>query len=538
MSAATKLQSAQPPTPRRKHAAAATVLGRVFGEEVLAALHEGVLKGDLTGIIPLLTAATAKPYLRAAVHDVFAAVCDAGEVDAAALLLEGDGIDGNAALNPGYVRPTHDDKNYGYAVNDESDEEGDTALTHAARRGRSGIVRALVASGKVDPNRAGPNGGRPLVLAIRSKDTACVEALLSADGIDANAAVNPAYLHGMEDDAVDGDTVLVRAAREGNAGAVRVLVESGKADVSRAAPNGELPLVQAIVSGDAACMEVLLCADGINTGQADGECWTPLIAAAHSGNAALVQRLLRAAGAAVNHANEFGDTALTKAAQKGHGDCVRALLNADGVAVNHANEGGITALLRAAFGGHVGCVRALLQADGVDANIADAYWGPPLLTAIRRHVGGWEACARALASAKGIDLNHRHQDFGRTVLHEVCARKHAALAEHLLIAGGCRFALTTAGHDDYYQPTKAGDTALALAAGDKAITKVFASGVDYWRRGLHSGHGWAMKEAVRTLLLVRQRLDANALAALPHLPEEIWLAALGFLRSADFMPPN
>ena len=48
-----------------------------------------------------------------------------------------------------------------------------------------------------------------------------------------------------------------------------------------------------------------------------------------------------------------------------------------------------------------------------------------------------------------------------------------------------------------------------------------------------------MREAARTLMLVRQRLDATAAlagGALPHLPEEIWLAALGFLRSADFMP--
>jgi len=47
---------------------------------------------------------------------------------------------------------------------------------------------------------------------------------------------------------------------------------------------------------------------------------------------------------------------------------------------------------------------------------------------------------------------------------------------------------------------------------------------------------------VRTLILARQRLSARALdgvaraasGALHHLPEEIWLAALGFLRSADF----
>ena len=63
MSTATHPTSAQPPPPPRKQAAAATVLGRVFGEEVLAALHEGVLKGDLTGVVPLLAAATASPHL-------------------------------------------------------------------------------------------------------------------------------------------------------------------------------------------------------------------------------------------------------------------------------------------------------------------------------------------------------------------------------------------------------------------------------------------------------------------------------------------
>ena len=430
MSTANNSTTSQPPNPRRKQAAAATVLGRVFGEEVLAALREGVLKGDLTGVVPLLAAATARPYLRKAAQAAFAAACAAGEADAAALLLECDGIDGNAAVNPGYVRPTHNDGHYGYAVNDEDNAEGDTVLARAARRGRGDLVCALVGTGKVDVNRAGPNGGLPLVLAIRSKDTACVEALLSADGVDANAAVNPNYEGSSLDYTVeDGDTVLVRAARHCDAGAVRALVASGKADVNRAAPNGDLPLTRAILSADEIGVEVLLATDGTSWGQS------------------ILQGLLGA--------------------------------------------------------------------------------------------------ARALAAAKGIDLNYRHQHLGRTALHEVCARKHAALAEHLLIAGGCRFALTTAGGDRHFNDTKAGDTALALAAGDTAVTKLFASGVDYWQRRLHGRHGWAMKEAARTLLLVRQRLDAHRIhhalaapgpAALPHLPEEIWLAALGFLRSADFMP--
>ena len=72
---------------------------------------------------------------------------------------------------------------------------------------------------------------------------------------------------------------------------------------------------------------------------------------------------------------------------------------------------------------------------------------------------------------------------------------------------------------------------------------VFASGADYWQRKRHGGHSRAMKEAVATLLLVDQRLDANAAllpphtpARLPYLPKELWLVVASFLRRADLAP--
>jgi len=97
-------------------------------------------------------------------QEAFAAACDAGEADAAALLLECDGIDGNAAVDLGYARP-YDAEEDPFVHNDEGDEEGDTVLTRVARRGTSDVVRALVTSGKVDVDGAGPNGGLSLVLA-------------------------------------------------------------------------------------------------------------------------------------------------------------------------------------------------------------------------------------------------------------------------------------------------------------------------------------------------------------------------------------
>ena len=79
---------------------------------------------------------------------------------------------------------------------------------------------------------------------------------------------------------------------------------------------------------------------------------------------------------------------------------------------------------------------------------------------------------------------------------------------HLLTAGSCRFALAlaTPGAEPSLPP-------LALAGDDKAVRAVFLSGVDYWQRRLHGGHSWVMRQVVKTLLLVRQRLAAVSVAA-------------------------
>jgi len=140
-------------------------------------------------------------------------------------------------------------------------------------------------------------------------------------------------------------------------------------------------------------------------------------------------------------------------------------------------------------------------------------------------------CVRALVAAKGIDLNLASQIDGHTALHLACVHRFLCTArvetvELLLTAGGCRF-----------RRTHAGNTPLDMEAGDVRVRKVFASGVDYWQRLRHCGHGWGMKEAVMTVLLVRQRADHLDAGASVCLPEELWLKALAFLRSADFMPP-
>ena len=104
--------------------------------------------------------------------------------------------------------------------------------------------------------------------------------------------------------------------------------------------------------------------------------------------------------------------------------------------------------------------------------------------------------------------------------------------------------LVLAGGGDRFATTAQGRTPLEVTT-SKAIRELFRQGIDYWQHRRHAQHSHAMKEVARTLLLVDQRLDADAErlaphmpAALPYLPVEIWLVVLGFLRSADFMPPS
>ena len=67
---------------------AAEVLRMVFGEDVLAAVHEGFLKGgDFTAVVPLLVGPGARPIFAAAVRAALKPACDNGEAGVARLLL-------------------------------------------------------------------------------------------------------------------------------------------------------------------------------------------------------------------------------------------------------------------------------------------------------------------------------------------------------------------------------------------------------------------------------------------------------------------
>ena len=355
--------------------------------------------------------------------------------------------------------------------------------------------------------------------------------LLEADGVRAEDA-DVGSTHG------GSHTLLSAAADRGDVGVVRALIGSGKASVNRVNDGGDPPLVAAASCGRMACVEALLAAPAIDVCAVDEDADCALVVAAQHGLTGCVVMLLAADGIDVNQNDGSGRTALVEAAAAGHAESVAALLASDGVDANLASASGYTALQLAAGAGNLACVRALLAVQDIDVNHVDDGEQNSAITEAAE--GNALECVRALVATK-IDLGHHNAEHGWTALHYACSGIDGQTAEMvslLLVAGSCRFSPEAS-------PATSRKTPLELASDNKEVRAVFLSGVDYWQRRRHIGHGWAMKEIVRTLLLVRQRLGTHALAnpahaagGLPHLPEEIWLAALGFLRSADFMPSN
>ena len=497
---------------------AATLLGVVLGEGVVAALHEGFLKGgDFTGVVPALLGAGAKPHLAAAAREALVTWALSAHwrggtmdraADAAEVLRLVLGAEVLAALREGFLNG------------------GDF----------TGVVPLLVEA-----------GAKPYLAAAAQAmlATACdgglagvASLLLEADGVRGEDADGAASSH-VDEDGGDGYSLLAAAAGRGDTGVVRALVGSGKADVNAEDRHGSFALQQAARGGHSACLVVLLAAPGIEANKHNGvDC--ALTAAAFHGRTGCVVALLAADGIDVNQADGNGSSALLLAAEGGHAACIRALVAAPGIDTNE-HSGEECALTFAATHGHAECIAALLAADGIDANQPDGDGQSALALAAQR---GDAACVCALLAAKGID--HRIVDTGgyvcKTALHYACANKDAAMVSLLLVAGSCRFALCYGDGDEHGYDVPLTETPLSLAGDDTAVRCVFLSGVDYWQRRRHGGHSWAMRQVVLAIMLARQRLDdaptpilgGGGARVLVHLPEEIWLLMCGFLRSADF----
>ena len=196
-----------------------------------------------------------------------------------------------------------------------------------------------------------PDGDSTLVRAARDGDVATIELMLG-QGSDVN-----------ERSELDGHTALIAASRANHGDSVRVLLAAG-ADASVRSRTGETALTMAAAANGVDSVKALLeSALDVNIKGRDGK--TPLMQAAENGHAELVTSLLEAE-ASVDIKNLRGSTALGFAAANRHLAIVRGLLNA-GANPNLEDSYGETPLMRTM---HPRIARALIRA-GANVNAAD-----------------------------------------------------------------------------------------------------------------------------------------------------------------------
>ncbi|KAJ0420814.1 hypothetical protein BJY00DRAFT_283615 [Aspergillus carlsbadensis] len=272
-------------------------------------------------------------------------------------------------------------------------------LHQAVLNGHEGVVRLLVEAGmSLDDDETDKLYDTPLRLAADCGHAGIVKYLL-----DHGAAIDQ-----VQDRHISEQTALGCAVAEGNVEVATILLEAG-ASVEKGLFR---PLYVAAGNGHGELVKLLLRkgADP-NSGSGHGKNETPLLAAASSGNERVIEILIEA-GARVNHdiwsellyvaargnyrgmvdlfiANgadldcatgpEHNDTALHAAAWYGHADMVSLLLER-GASPDPADDKGDTPLLRALRFGKMKAARALIN-NGANLERVNQYDLTPLMSA-------------------------------------------------------------------------------------------------------------------------------------------------------------
>ena len=197
--------------------------------------------------------------------------------------------------------------------------------------------------------------------ALAERDLAAIEQLLELGRANPNRP------------APDGRTALMIAARAADAEVVVQLLAAG-ADANAVTLNGGTPLMFAVLGGDETIVALLLDAGARHEAQAKLG-WTALALAAVKGYVQVVDVLLDA-GADQRICDAYGWTPLMRAVDIGRLEVARMLLDAPGVDLSAQQESGATALHIAAATGDDDIVQLLVE-RGADRSMTDSHGNTP-----------------------------------------------------------------------------------------------------------------------------------------------------------------
>ncbi|RDW61820.1 ankyrin repeat domain-containing protein [Aspergillus mulundensis] len=217
-----------------------------------------------------------------------------------------------------------------------ADADGDTVHPNTKAAEYLAIVKLLLSTRAIQPDRRTQRGETPLALAAAAGAEDIVEELLGTGKVNANSSDK------------FGQSALMAAARSGHVRIVTRLLDEGVDPDARSS------------SGDSA-----------------------LLAAARNGHAAVVKVLLALRTVDPEHEPSFGDRALVEAVGAGHEDVVRLLLSSGRVDPGLSSKRGVTGLGRAAQRGRTSIMRLLLE-RGVEADGADGEGRTPVMIAAER----------------------------------------------------------------------------------------------------------------------------------------------------------
>ncbi|HTV68118.1 MAG TPA: ankyrin repeat domain-containing protein [Rhizobiaceae bacterium] len=197
--------------------------------------------------------------------------------------------------------------------------------------------------------------------------------------------------------ATENGTMLLEAARAGDAAKVESLIASGAPLEARDEAKRTALLIATRANNIDAARALI--AAGADVNAKDDIRDTPYLYAGAQGRIEILKAILATGKADLKDTNRYGGTALIPAAEKGHPEAVRMLIEA-GVDIDHVNNLGWTALLEAVVLSEGGPIHQEIVGLLVDAgarNIPDRDGVTPLQHAQAR---GFAEISERIAAGK------------------------------------------------------------------------------------------------------------------------------------------
>lgn len=222
------------------------------------------------------------------------------------------------------------------------DNDGQTALMHAARQGNLSVITALTHFPQVEVTNVGGDGLDAIDHAFQSGNVDCATFLIAK------------YKQKLEKDPTYQSFIKLKETelvlRDGPSNLSDDL-KAWRESTLGGAKGFEILLNVAAQQGNVALVHACLESEGINLDfKTEENGWTPIHHAANSGFPGVIQALLSASNSGqvdINATDNEGATALLLAAKKGHLEAIRMLLNCDRVDSDARDNTGFNAYMLA-----------------------------------------------------------------------------------------------------------------------------------------------------------------------------------------------